>query len=239
MNLDSDILGKLGKRKILVVDDERFSRSIVVRALAGAEVDQAADGADGLQALIRQPDEYGLAICDFNMPVIDGLRFLKGVRSALDGIRHSLPVVMLTGNSDSGLVKAALMLDVDAFVLKPVAVTPLHGRIRHVLGQRQELKPPSHYAGLNVEDVSAQLLSAAAALSPKQATKEEAAAPGIRQLALNEITAGAILARDIRAPAGQVLVAEGATLSDRLINRLKELHGMGVCPGECWVSEEQ
>lgn len=238
MNLDADILGKLGKRKILVVDDERFSRSIVVRALAGAEVEQAPDGADGLQALIRQPDDYAMAICDFNMPVMDGLRFLKGVRSALDGIRHSLPVLMLTGNSDSGLVKAALALDVDAFVLKPVAVTPLHGRIRHALTQRQDLKPPQHYAGINVEDLSAQLLSAAAALSPKQApAKDDEDGQGMRKLGLAEIEPGSILARDIRAPAGQVLVAEGATLSERLISRLKELNGMGVCPAEAWVSD--
>ena len=238
MNLDADILDKVGKRKILVVDDERFSRSIVVRALTGAEVDQAPDGAEGLYALIRQPDDYALAICDFNMPVMDGLRFLKGVRSGLDGIRHSLPVVMLTGNSDSGLVKAALMLDVDAFVVKPVAVTPLHSRIRHVMTQRQDLKPPQHYATINVEDVSAQLLSAAAALSHKQApVKEEEDIHGIHKLGLTDIVPGAILARDIRASAGQVLVAEGATLSERLINRLKELHGMGVCPAECWVSE--
>lgn len=238
MNLEPDILSKLEKRKILVVDDERFSRSIVVRALTGAEVVQAPDGAEGLQALINEPDQFALAICDFNMPVMDGLRFLKAVRSGLEGIRHTLPVVMLTGNSDSGLVKAALMLDVDAFVVKPVAVTPLHSRIRHVLSQRQDLKPTLHYATINVEDVSAQLLSAAAALSHKQApAKEEAAAQGIIKVGLAEIQPGAILARDIRAPAGQVLVAEGASLSDRLINRLKELNSMGVCPAECWVSE--
>lgn len=239
MTLDAEILAKLNKRKILVADDERFSRSIVVRALTGAEVDQAADGAQALHHLIREPDAYAMVICDFNMPVMDGLRFLKAVRSGLDGISHTLPVLMLTGNSDSGLVKAGLMLDVDAFVVKPVAVNALHARILHVMTQRQDLKSPQHYAQINIEDISAQLLSVAAALSHKvpPAKKEDAPPLGGIKQELGAIVVGSILARDICAPAGQVLVVEGAMLSERLINRLKELNGMGVCPAEVWVME--
>lgn len=239
MTLDAEILMKLKKRKILVADDERFSRSIVVRALTGAEVEQAADGAQALHCLIREPDAYALAICDFNMPVMDGLRFLKGVRSGMDGITPSLPVIMLTGNSDSGLVKAALMLDVDAFVVKPVAVTPLHARILHVMTQHQDLKSPLHYAQVNIEDISSQLLSVAAAMShkPSAVKKDEPPMPGAVKQGFDVIAVGSILARDLCAPAGQVLVVEGTALSERLINRLKELHGMGVCAAEAWVME--
>lgn len=239
MAMEADLIAQLTDRKILLVDDERFSRSIVARALAEVETVQAGDGAEALHALIGRDSQYSLVICDFNMPVIDGLRFLKAVRSGMDGIRHTLPVIMLTGNSDSGLVKAALQLDVDAFVLKPVAVTPLHGRIRHVLSQKPDLKTPQYYAGINVEDVSKQLLSAAAALSTEIAKRDEdmPPVPGARHVTLADIPPGALLARDIRAAAGQVLVAEGATLSERLINRLRELKGMGVCPDTLWVVE--
>jgi two-component system, chemotaxis family, chemotaxis protein CheY len=236
MPIPTELMVYLKDRKILVVDDERFSRTIVARAFTEVETVQATNGGEALAELVGKSNQYAAVICDFNMPIMDGLRFLKAVRTGLEGIRHSLPVLMLTGNSDSGLVKGALALDVDAFVVKPVAIGPLYARLRHVLSNKPDLKSPQHYGAINIEELSAQLLSVASAMSaPANKPKEEPPPPDAEKLAISAVLPGAVLAQDIRAPAGQVLVAAGATMSERLLERLKDLIGMGVCPTEAWI----
>lgn len=74
--------------RVLVVDDSRVMRLIVIRTLrqAGvvAEVLQAEDGAQGLAtARTARPD---LVLSDWNMPVLDGLGFLRGLRAHDPGI---------------------------------------------------------------------------------------------------------------------------------------------------------
>jgi two-component system chemotaxis response regulator CheY len=74
--------------KILVADDSRVMRQIVVRTLrqAGygdAEVVEASSGAEGLTMVSsEQPD---LVLSDWNMPEMTGLEFLTALRSSGDG----------------------------------------------------------------------------------------------------------------------------------------------------------
>ncbi len=74
--------------KILVADDSRVMRSIVIRTLrqAGygdADVVQAGDGTQALQMI--QDENPDLVLCDWNMPGLDGLDVLRTIRANGDG----------------------------------------------------------------------------------------------------------------------------------------------------------
>ena len=71
--------------RIMVVDDSRAMRSIVIRTLrhAGFRDDtflEAADGAEALEAITADPPD--LVLSDWNMPKLSGIDLLKGLKTA-------------------------------------------------------------------------------------------------------------------------------------------------------------
>lgn len=80
--------------RVLTVDDSKTILAMLQHTLAGAgfEVLQAEDGKQGLDML--QNEEVDVVITDINMPVMDGIEFIKNVRAS--GKFQSLPIVILT-----------------------------------------------------------------------------------------------------------------------------------------------
>jgi len=67
--------------KILVVDDERLIRKLVSRLLSNDhDVITAADGQEGLDVLIENPDTKVIFL-DYNMPVMNGYQFSQTLRN--------------------------------------------------------------------------------------------------------------------------------------------------------------
>jgi two-component system, chemotaxis family, chemotaxis protein CheY len=106
--------------RTLIVDDSSVMRKIVERSLrqAGlniAEVLEAGDGAEALAAV--QNNKVDLILCDINMPVMDGLEFVKRL-SAVDSTK-SIPVVMITTEGSEGHVVEALSSGARGYIRKP------------------------------------------------------------------------------------------------------------------------
>ncbi|VAW22994.1 Chemotaxis regulator - transmits chemoreceptor signals to flagellar motor components CheY [hydrothermal vent metagenome] len=80
--------------RVLTVDDSRTMLAMLQHTLskAGFEVLQAEDGQQGLDVLAQQ--DVDVVITDINMPVMDGIEFIKNVRAS--GINQSLPILILT-----------------------------------------------------------------------------------------------------------------------------------------------
>jgi len=103
-------------RYILVVDDCEDGRDALCGYLVkqGFEVDFVLNGREALSSILaRVPD---LVILDFLMPEMDGVGFLRVVRSYLR--LQDLPVVVLTAISDQAMMQQARDLKVDAILLK-------------------------------------------------------------------------------------------------------------------------
>src|SRR3954465_15877327 len=102
----------------LVVDDSRAMRSILARLMTGLgfEVSQAGDGAEALAVLDSgvHPD---VCLVDWNMPVMDGLTFIKTVRRR-DDLRD-IPLMMVTTESEQGQIVRALAAGAHEYVIKP------------------------------------------------------------------------------------------------------------------------
>lgn len=102
---------------ILIVDDSPEVRVALTATLedAGHTVSEAVDGRDAVeQATLVQPDAI---ILDINMPDIDGITALRGLRS--DPITRDVPVVMLTAVADMDHVQTAIAAGAQDYVLKP------------------------------------------------------------------------------------------------------------------------
>jgi two-component system chemotaxis response regulator CheY len=102
----------------LVVDDSRAMRSILARLMTklGFEVAQAGDGQEALDQL-----DAGLrpvvALVDWNMPVMDGLTFIKSVRGR-DDLRD-MSLMMVTTESEHANIVRALAAGAHEYVIKP------------------------------------------------------------------------------------------------------------------------
>jgi two-component system chemotaxis response regulator CheY len=106
--------------RALIVDDSSVMRKIVERSLRQAGIDlskvfEAGNGAEALASLQENPVD--LILCDINMPVMDGLEFIKqlaGVANAKD-----VPVVMITTEGSESHVVEALSHGARGYIRKP------------------------------------------------------------------------------------------------------------------------
>ena len=103
--------------RVLAVDDSRTMRNLLNAALsrAGFEVDLAEDGEDGL----RHVESFGpdVIITDMNMPVMDGLGFIKEVRRRQS--ERIVPILVLTTESAPELKAKARAAGATGWIVKP------------------------------------------------------------------------------------------------------------------------
>ena len=102
----------------LVVDDSRAMRAILTRLMTGLGFDvvQAGDGAEALALLDGglMPD---IALVDWNMPVMDGLTFIKRCRANPE--YRELVLMMVTTESEQSQIVRAMAAGAHEYVIKP------------------------------------------------------------------------------------------------------------------------
>jgi two-component system, chemotaxis family, chemotaxis protein CheY len=79
----------------LIIDDSSVMRKIVERSLrqAGINLTQVFEAGNGAEALaVLQVNRVDLILCDVNMPVMDGLEFIKQLPAVPNA--KDVPVVM-------------------------------------------------------------------------------------------------------------------------------------------------
>ena len=116
--------------KILLIDDSKTMRNIqksVLKQLGYTEIEEACDGQDALEKFASFcPD---LCLVDRNMPVMDGLSFVKAVRA--DGAKT--PLIMVTTESEKARVIEAIKAGVNNYVVKPFTPDLLSERITETI----------------------------------------------------------------------------------------------------------
>jgi len=124
--------------KLLLADDEQFTRDLLVRRLErqGFEMIAAADGREAvLAARQHRPD---LILMDLDMPILDGRGAMRALKS--DPHTFKIPIIVLTAHASPEDVAEAAAYDCAAYETKPVVLRRLLERIRTVLGPRE---PPA------------------------------------------------------------------------------------------------
>ena len=105
------------KEKILIIDDEKTSRDVVVNGFkdAGFSVLVAIDGEEGLRiALAEHPD---FILLDIIMPVMDGITMLKRLRQDKTWGKDA-KVMVLTNLSDPNRISQAMEQDSYDYLVK-------------------------------------------------------------------------------------------------------------------------
>lgn len=106
--------------RALIVDDSSVMRKIVERSLVQAGLELAAvfgagNGAEALSVLAA--NQVDLILCDINMPVMDGLEFVKQLPAV--GNAKDVPVVMITTEGSEAHVVQALSAGARGYIRKP------------------------------------------------------------------------------------------------------------------------
>ena len=102
----------------LIVDDSSTVRSIISKILTSFGIGsvQAENGADALQRL-REVDDVFLSLVDWNMPVMNGIEFLRHLRSEPGGAKPT--VVFCTVENDLEHIREALAAGANEYIMKP------------------------------------------------------------------------------------------------------------------------
>jgi two-component system chemotaxis response regulator CheY len=104
--------------KVLIVDDSRVMRQIVVRTLrqAGYGHLQVVEAENGAEALTKvSTEEPELILCDWNMPQMTGIDFLRALRGGGD----SRPFGFVTSEATTDLRESAARAGANFFITKP------------------------------------------------------------------------------------------------------------------------
>ncbi len=124
----------LERLNFLIVDDNKHMRALVktiLHALGSKNVHDASDGADAFKELKVFPAD--IIICDWNMSPLDGIDFIKLVRTGKDSPNPFVTIIMLTGHTEMHRVIEARNAGVNEFLAKPISAKALYARIRSII----------------------------------------------------------------------------------------------------------
>jgi two-component system, chemotaxis family, chemotaxis protein CheY len=144
----------LSHMNFIVADDDTALLEIVTAALrtfgaGGAK--KCASGVAVIEAITERAVNYHCIISDYSMAPVTGLDLLQGVRiGRYDGVPRDLPFIMMTVSGKEEVVRAALALDVSAYLMKPVNQSALNKAINRATGKLMMLKSPEEYAAVKV-----------------------------------------------------------------------------------------
>jgi signal transduction histidine kinase len=132
------------KPRLLVVDDDKNFRDIVLMAISEEDFDvsEATTGEEAVKA--ARAHEYDLVLLDLKMPVMDGLQTLKLLRQE----SPSTDILMITGYQDVHLAVESIKLGAKEYLTKPIDPPELVQRLKSALR--------AHAAELRVKNLQAE-----------------------------------------------------------------------------------
>jgi two-component system, chemotaxis family, chemotaxis protein CheY len=142
-----ELESQLRALKVLIVDDEPYTRKVVRSLLIGIGIKttyEAGDGIEGLETLRSMAAD--VVLLDWEMPFLDGAEFMRLLRSPGSFPLPDVPVIMLTGHAERSRVTAAVKLGINEYLLKPVSTQQLRSRIESILiNPRPMVRVGSYY----------------------------------------------------------------------------------------------
>ena len=122
---------ELDKLRVLYAEDDDVTRNTLEPILAKffGEVIAVEDGEKGLEAFKRyfnNGNNIDVIVSDINMPRMNGLDMLKGIRE----IDDQVPAVLITAHSEANFLLEAINLNVSQYLVKPVKLNVLFEKLK-------------------------------------------------------------------------------------------------------------
>ena len=109
--------------KVLLIEDDAFTRFMMREIIAGlgVEVEIAANGEEGCEALRSQPGAFGLVLMDLHMPVMSGIDAAEQIRNDAHDPPKKVPIIAVTADVNYHDTSRVEKLGMDGFASKPVS----------------------------------------------------------------------------------------------------------------------
>ena len=138
----------LRKIDILVVDDNAHMRALVRQVLTSMGIGSVREAPDGMAAFVLLKERRAdVIITDWMMEPLNGIEFVQLLRNAPDSPDPEVPVIMLTGHTESARIVQARDVGVDEFLAKPFSPRALFDRVHEVLTNPRPFVRRPGYAG--------------------------------------------------------------------------------------------
>lgn len=121
---------RLSGLNVLVVDDNKFMRQLIEHLCIGlgiGSVQKSETVSEALALLADRPVD--LVITDWHMEPMDGMQFVRRLRTDPDSPNPYVPIIMLTGHGDRDRVCQARDAGINMFMAKPVSAKALYERL--------------------------------------------------------------------------------------------------------------
>ena len=127
----------MGQQRILIVEDSPTMRQLLVfslRRLKNVEIVEAQDGMDGLRKV--SGDHFDIALIDINMPVMDGLKLIRLMRS--EETLKDIPIVVITTEGSQQRVEAFMDGGAADYIKKPFTPEEVRRKLNRIMGETSD-----------------------------------------------------------------------------------------------------
>lgn len=106
--------------RVLIVDDSSTMRKIIQKNIKAANliVNEFIEASDGKNAIeILQGKTVDMIICDWNMPNMTGIEFVRAVQNS--NAHKNIPIIMVTTEGSNGMKQEAMVAGAKCYITKP------------------------------------------------------------------------------------------------------------------------
>jgi len=121
---------------ILIVDDSLPMRSVIKRTLkaAGYGSSEILESANGQEALEQMENSWiDIVLTDYNMPVMNGLAFLKAIKS--NALSKDIPVIVVSTEGNDQKIKEFMSCGAAGYITKPFTPEEIRDLMVNILGE--------------------------------------------------------------------------------------------------------
>ena len=134
--ISPELLKQAKTMKVLVVDDSRTLRRLLIRELNIMGITDISEAGDGNEALVRLREKTpDLMLLDMEMPELDGLGVLKVVKSSSE--LNYLPIIMVSSAEQFEKTVECIQLGADDYLPKPFNPVLLQARVFSSLDKKR------------------------------------------------------------------------------------------------------
>lgn len=213
---------------VLVVDDEPFQRRILCEVLKKVGFPITVEAAAGELALREMKEQkFNLILSDVQMPGMNGLELLRRLRIGQTELPRDTRFIVVTSFSNTEVLGAAMALDVNGFLAKPIRIGVVMEKIAR--GVQEDFRPrePAQYETVitNLRSLEKDWRELDTG-KPNAADRSGAGGTKEKTVAWTQLEAGMRVTRSLYATDKSLLIPAGTILTQVFINRLAELSGV-------------
>ena len=136
--------------KVLIVDDEKLIREVIIEYLKNEEMDylEASDGEEAVE-LVRKNEDISIIVMDIMMPNMDGYTAFKEISKI-----RNIPCIMLSARTEEYDKLAGFDIGVDDYLTKPFSPKELIARIKAIMKRVYFDVDQIEYNGIKIDNLA-------------------------------------------------------------------------------------